>query len=144
VKSTVRGPVVNAIIPQMAAGGDPVTSLRWVGAEHLNDIRASINVGRAQNWEQFRDALRDWAVAVFNWVYADSSGNAGYQMAGRLGARHCWRGIRTSPSGSLRAGTSMGCMDRRMMQPAPARWGCRGCGGAATGPLHSRSPTTWP
>jgi len=87
VKSTVRGPVVNAIIPQMAAGGDPVTSLRWVGAEHLNDIRASINVGRAQNWEQFRDALRDWAVAVFNWVYADSSGNAGYQMAGRLPIR---------------------------------------------------------
>jgi penicillin amidase len=87
VKSTVRGPVVNAIIPQIAEGGDPVTSLRWVGAEHLNDIRASINVGRAKTWEQFRDALRDWAVAVFNWVYADSSGNAGYQMAGRLPIR---------------------------------------------------------
>ncbi len=87
VRSTVRGPVVNAIIPQLEAGGDPVTSMRWVGAEHLNDIRASINVGRAKNWEQFRDALRDWAVAVFNWVYADSSGNAGYQMAGRLPIR---------------------------------------------------------
>jgi len=87
VRSTVRGPVVNAIIPTMNEGGDPPTSLRWVGAEHIDDIRASINVGRAKTWEQFRDALRDWAVAVFNWVYADASGNAGYQMAGRLPIR---------------------------------------------------------
>jgi penicillin amidase len=87
VRSTVRGPVVNAIIPQIAEGGDPVTSMRWVGAEHIDDIRASINVGRARNWEQFRTALRDWAVAVFNWVYADAEGNAGYQMAGRLPIR---------------------------------------------------------
>jgi len=95
VRSTVRGPVVNAIIPQMAEGGDPPTSLRWVGAEHLDDIRASINVGRAQNWEQFRAALSDWAVAVFNWVYADAQGNAGYQMAGRLPIRgRTWPGVR--------------------------------------------------
>ncbi|MCC7282809.1 MAG: penicillin acylase family protein, partial [Acetobacteraceae bacterium] len=87
VRSTTRGPVVNAIIPQMAEGGDPVTSLRWVGAEHLDDIRASINVGRAKDWEQFRDALRDWAVAVFNWAYADVQGKAGYQMAGRVPIR---------------------------------------------------------
>ena len=87
VRSTVRGPIVNAIIPQMNAGGDVPTSVRWVGAEHMDDIRASINVGRAQNWEQFRDALRDWAVAVFNFVYADAQGNAGYQMAGRLPIR---------------------------------------------------------
>ena len=87
VRSTVRGPVVNAIIPTMAEGGDPATSLRWVGAEHLDDIRASINVGRAKNWDEFRDALRDWSVAVFNWVYADAKGNAGYQMAGRVPIR---------------------------------------------------------
>lgn len=87
VQSTVRGPIVNAIIPQMNAGGDAPTSMRWVGAEHMDDIRASINVGRAQNWEQFRNALRDWAVAVFNFVYADAHGNAGYQMSGRLPIR---------------------------------------------------------
>lgn len=87
VRSTVRGPVVNAIIPQMSEGGDAPTSMRWVGAEHIDDIRASINVGRAKDWEQFRGALRDWAVAVFNFVYADVAGNAGYQMAGRLPIR---------------------------------------------------------
>ncbi len=95
VRTTVRGPVVNAIIPQMNEGGDAPTSLRWVGAEHLDDIRASINVGRAKNWEQFREALRDWSVAVFNWVYADAQGNAGYQMAGRLPIRgRTWPGVR--------------------------------------------------
>ena len=36
---------------------------------------------------RFRAALRDWTVAVFNFVYADSSGRVGYQCAGRVPIR---------------------------------------------------------
>ncbi len=35
----------------------------------------------------FRRVLRDWSVAVFNFVYADRDGNIGYQMAGRVPMR---------------------------------------------------------
>jgi penicillin amidase len=87
VRSTIRGPVVNDLITPVASEGDPPLSLRWVGAEHLDDMRAMIAVSRAQDWPAFRDALRDWAVAVFNFVYADSGGNVGYQMAGRIPRR---------------------------------------------------------
>lgn len=87
VRSTVRGPVVNALLPAVEEKGDPPLSMRWVGAEHLDDIRASIAVGRAKDWRQFRAALKDWAVAVFNFVYADVSGNVGYQMSGRIPLR---------------------------------------------------------
>ena len=87
VRSTTRGPIVNALVPAIEAAGDPPLSLRWVGSEHLDDLRASIAVGRARNWQAFRGALRDWSVAVFNFVYADSSGNVGYQMAGRIPVR---------------------------------------------------------
>jgi penicillin amidase len=87
VRSTVRGPVVNALVPSLDAAGDPPLSLRWVGMEHMDDIRASIAVGRAHDWQGFRAALRDWSVAIFNFVYADASGHIGYQMAGRIPIR---------------------------------------------------------
>ncbi|HEY6433309.1 MAG TPA: penicillin acylase family protein [Acetobacteraceae bacterium] len=87
VRSTVRGPVVNALLTPVTEGGDPPLSMRWVGAEHLDDLRATIAISRAKDWQSFRNALRDWSVAVFNWVYADRDGNIGYQMAGRLPIR---------------------------------------------------------
>jgi penicillin amidase len=87
IRSTVRGPVVNALVPSLDAAGDPPLSLRWVGMEHMDDIRASIAIGRARDWAGFRSALRDWSVAIFNFVYADVDGHIGYQMAGRIPIR---------------------------------------------------------
>ena len=87
VRSTVRGPIVNALIPPVTEGGDPPLSLRWVGAEHLDDMKAMLAVPRARDWPGFRAALRDWSVAVFNFVYADRAGHVGYQMAGRIPLR---------------------------------------------------------
>ena len=87
IRSTVRGPVVNALVPSLDAAGDPPLSLRWIGMEHMDDIRASIGITRARDWAGFRAALRDWSVAIFNFVYADANGHIGYQMAGRIPIR---------------------------------------------------------
>ncbi len=87
IRSTVRGPIVNALVPSLGDDGDPPLSLRWVGMEHMDDIRASIALSRAHDWASFRNALRDWAVAIFNFVYADANGHIGYQMAGRVPLR---------------------------------------------------------
>ncbi len=86
-RSTVRGPIVNDILPAVTDGGDPPLSLRWVGQEHLDDVRAVVGIARADDWDGFRDALRDWAVAVFNFAYADRAGNVGMQCAGRIPLR---------------------------------------------------------
>ncbi len=87
IRSTVRGPVVNALVPSLDAAGDPPLSLRWVGMEYMDDIRASIAISRASDWDGFRAALRDWSVAIVNFVYADARGHIGYQMAGRIPIR---------------------------------------------------------
>jgi len=87
IRSTVRGPVVNALIPSLDPDGDPPLSLRWVGTEHIDDLRAFIALPRARDWAGFRNALRDWSIAVFNFVYADIGGHIGYQMAGRVPLR---------------------------------------------------------
>lgn len=86
-RSSVRGPIVNHVVPSLAEGGDPPLALRWVGQEHLDDVRAAIAIGRARDWDAFRAALRDWSVAVFNFVYADRRGHVGYQCAGRIPLR---------------------------------------------------------
>ncbi len=87
IRSSVRGPIVNRFLPAVQEGGDPPLALRWVGQEHLDDVRACVAIGRARNWEGFRDALRDWSVPVFNFVYADRTGKVGYQCAGRVPVR---------------------------------------------------------
>jgi penicillin amidase len=87
VRETIRGPIVNRLIPSVHAEGDPPLSLRWVGLEPLDDVRALLAVGRARNWIEFRAALRDWAIPTFNWGYADVEGNVGYQCASRLPVR---------------------------------------------------------
>ena len=84
-RSTARGPIVNHVVP--LADAEPPLALRWVGQEHLDDVRALINIGRARDWESFRAALRDWSVPVFNFGYADASGRVAYQCAGRIPMR---------------------------------------------------------
>ncbi|HEU5314969.1 MAG TPA: penicillin acylase family protein [Chloroflexota bacterium] len=87
IRSTVRGPIVNEIIPPVEEAGDPPLSLRWVGQEHLEDLRALVDLNRATDWQSFRAALSRWAVPAFNFVYADSTGRIGYQCAGRIPVR---------------------------------------------------------
>jgi len=86
-QSTVRGPVVNHVVPVIDEKDARPLTLRWVGQEHLDDVRALIAVGRARDWDSFRTALRDWSVPVFNFGYADKSGRVGYQCAGRIPLR---------------------------------------------------------
>jgi penicillin amidase len=97
IRSTVRGPIVNDVLPSVEEGGDPPLSLRWVGQEHLEDLRALIDLNRATDWAGFRDALSRWSVPAFNFVYADSAGRVGYQCAGRIPVRgRVWRGYRSA------------------------------------------------
>ena len=41
-RATVRGPIVNHVVPTVDRGGEPPLALRWVGQEHLDDVRAVV------------------------------------------------------------------------------------------------------
>lgn len=95
VRATVRGPIINALVPSINPDGDAPMALRWVGMEHIDDIRAILGLGRVKSWANFRTVLRDWSVAVFNYIYADRDGHIGYQMCGRIPIRgRAWPGVR--------------------------------------------------
>ncbi len=62
-------------------------ALRWTALEPTRTLRALLAFGRAQNWEEFRQAATLFDVPAQNLVYADVDGNIGYQMPGRIPIR---------------------------------------------------------
>jgi penicillin G amidase len=67
--------------------GQYAIALRWTALEPSYLFRAILNYNLAQNWEEFRQALRDFDVPSQNFVYADVEGNIGYQMPGKVPIR---------------------------------------------------------
>ena len=72
-------------------------ALRWTGLEKHSIISAVQKLNLATNWEEFRDALRDWDQPPQNVVYADIQGNIGYVMAGAIPVRAQGHALLPSP-----------------------------------------------
>ncbi len=98
VRRTIRhsrnGPIVDDILPPAARQTGPV-ALKWLGAHHGGWLTALLNMNRARNADEFREALRPWHVPTFSVVYADTHGHIGFQSTGRIPIRKVWeRGYR--------------------------------------------------
>jgi len=85
VTMTRHGPVVRR-------DGDNGYALRWTATEP-GGLASTYNfLGKARNWEEFRNLMkRVWGPAQ-NTVYADVDGNIGYVMAARVPIRKKGRG----------------------------------------------------
>ncbi len=76
---TVHGPV-------LSTEGGKILTMRWTAADGFGFPFLDLN--RAKNWQEFRSALGDFWGPPQNFIYADRSGNIGYQAAGKLPVRH--------------------------------------------------------
>ena len=77
---TRHGPIVHR-------DGDKAYALRWTATEPGGLSNTYYYLGKAQNWNQFRDTLKKvWGPAQ-NVVYADVAGNIGYVMGARVPIR---------------------------------------------------------
>jgi penicillin G amidase len=73
-------------------------ALRWVGMEPgTAGYLPSLAVDRAENWQQFTDAMKRWNVPSENIVYADRQGNIGEYSVGLLPIRKNWKGLLPVP-----------------------------------------------
>ena len=80
VTVTRHGPVVRR-------DGDKAYALRWTATEPGGLANAYNWMGKARNWEEFRNVMKHvWGPAQ-NAVYADINGNIGYIMAARVPTR---------------------------------------------------------
>lgn len=90
VRETHLGPIINDNQLDEETGellgfnnDDPV-ALRWTGLDLSTLTQSLLLLDKASNWTEFREALSYWDVPSQNFVYADTSGNIGYQMPGRI------------------------------------------------------------
>ncbi|MEO0409553.1 MAG: penicillin acylase family protein, partial [Cyanobacteria bacterium P01_A01_bin.135] len=89
VRQSVQGPVISDALGLSSPDGEGAPlALRWVSlAPEDNTLSAFLGINQAQNWGQFRTALRDYVAPSQNFVYADVAGNIGYITPGQLPIR---------------------------------------------------------
>ena len=74
VDLTVHGPV-------MTERGI-TSSVWWAGAQPSQDLSVILHIGQAANFQDFRNALKEWFAPTLNFVYADDAGHIGMMTAG--------------------------------------------------------------
>ena len=85
VRSTRHGPLLGPALPDSPAAGN--WTLRWTGQARRSGIRALLAIQSAENWKEFRSALKRYPAPASSFLYADVDGNIGLQVAGHLPIR---------------------------------------------------------
>ncbi len=105
IRGTRHGPVITNVygldkFAQQAgldASNQYALALRWTALEPNFLFRSIFKINRAGNFQQFRDALKDFAAPSQNAVYADVDGNIGYQTPGNVPIRKQGDGLAPVP-----------------------------------------------
>jgi penicillin amidase len=98
IRTTNQGPLVSDADKDIAsAGGGYAVALRWTALTPGRTADALFALDRVTDWTSFRAAAADFAVPSQNMIYADTSGDIGYQTPGRIPIRRAGDGRRPVP-----------------------------------------------
>ena len=89
ITRTNNGPIVDALLPEPLCTTDKV-SARWLGTGFGDEITGMLDLGAARNCDEAREALRDWIVPTWSYVFGDVEGHIAYQAVGRIPIREQW------------------------------------------------------
>ncbi len=102
IRSTRHGPVLSDVIPELKSAGREVNSskveevydvaLAWTALTPGKTAEAIFGFNAAGDWDSFRKAASLFEVPSQNLVYADTSGNIGYQAPGKIPVRSDYDG----------------------------------------------------
>ena len=85
LRSTRHGPVISDFGDQLTR--DEILSVRWTAHEPSQELQSLYGLNCARNWQEFQESLRHHSAPSLNFVYADSGGNIGYILAGKIPRR---------------------------------------------------------
>ncbi|MFZ0389202.1 MAG: penicillin acylase family protein, partial [Calditrichia bacterium] len=85
VYRTGHGPVFNHIFPDLQLSR--YLSLQWIGFEFSDELLTFARLAKAENYDDFREALRSYRMPAQNFVYADRFGTIGYRLGGSVPLR---------------------------------------------------------
>ena len=83
IKYTHHGPVISGF--RNIEGAD--LSMRWSGNDMSNELTAVYLLNKAENWQDFNEALSYFNSISQNFAYADVQGNIGLQTGGGIPVR---------------------------------------------------------
>jgi penicillin amidase len=83
VRSTVRGPVITDVIPSAGL----TMSLLWTGTRRPGAASAILSMNRARTADEFRRALVSFSSPHQNVIFATTTGELGYRLAGSIPLR---------------------------------------------------------
>ena len=89
ITRTHNGPIVDALLPETLRTTDKV-SARWLGTGFGDEITGMLDLAAARNCDEAREALRDWIVPTWSYVFGDAEGHIAYQAVGRIPIREQW------------------------------------------------------
>ncbi len=82
------GPIMSdTILMRDAVRPGETVAVRWIGHEVTDEVTAIMNAARAKTPEQFREALKTFALPAQNMIYADATGNVAQVTATMLPRR---------------------------------------------------------
>lgn len=93
IVKTHRGPVITDINPANVLFPNEYQnkvklSMRWTALEFSDEFFGLISVNKSKNWNEFKDAVKNFTVPGQNFVYGDKDGNIGYIAAAKLPIRN--------------------------------------------------------
>jgi penicillin amidase len=110
VRQTVHGPLISDVSvdlrPEDEGGHElgaagKAYALEWTAINQPDlTIQAVLDVSLAQNWDQFREALRNFGAPSQTYMYADVDGNIGVQVPGKMPLRAKGDGLMPAPGDS--------------------------------------------
>ncbi|MBI2986844.1 MAG: penicillin acylase family protein [Deltaproteobacteria bacterium] len=87
IRFTRHGPVISDFTQGKNGPAEEVLAFKWTAHEPSQELRCLYGVNRARNWNEFLESLSYQTAPTLNYVYADTDGNIGYSLAGKVPLR---------------------------------------------------------
>ena len=85
IRFTKRGPIVSSVLAPLRT--NKALSLRWAAAETMAPSMGFLKLSTAKSAAEAADAIKDINMIVLNFVFADTKGNIGWRVSGKLPIR---------------------------------------------------------
>lgn len=97
VKTSQHGPVISSVTS--AGKINQLVSIKWPALQSGDTTVTSFaKINYAKDWNEFVTALTYYVTPPQNFIYADTKGNIGYYLAGKIPVRSSWDGKLPIPS----------------------------------------------
>ncbi|MCG3174520.1 MAG: Acyl-homoserine lactone acylase QuiP [Myxococcota bacterium] len=99
VRESDYGPIISGVLDDLAPAGQAY-ALKWTALQPSRELDGLLALNSAGDFEAVRRAAELFTAPALNLVYADTSGNIGYQVCGKIPVRKNGKNLTPVPAGN--------------------------------------------